>query len=117
MLILASIANADDRNQRRDDRNTSGRIAWSTRDRFGNRFGISFDFGGRSTGFNVDYRQDRYGRERYRRGEYDHHRFGSYQEWNDWRQWQSQWDHHRGWSHNDRGRNRSGDRSRSGRRG
>ncbi len=121
MLILATIANASDRYQRRNDKDVNGRIAWSTRDRSGNRLSISFDFNGRNVRFNVDYRQDRYSRDRYgrndrshtpphydynkyRRGEYDHHHFSSYQEWNDWRNWQSQWDHHRGWSHNDRER-------------
>lgn len=131
MLILATIANADDRYQRRDDRSASGRIAWSTRDRSGNTFGISFDFSGRNVGFNVNYQQNRYGRNdryyqynsyaqrgrnytppnydylRYGRGDYDRLNFGSYQEWNDWRYWQSQWDHHHGWSHNDRERQRA----------
>ena len=130
MLILASMAIADDRNTRRDNRDVSGRIAWSTRDRSGNRLGISFDFSGRNTRFNVNYRQDRsgsysYGRNdrydrrdhhytppnydyrRYKHGEYDHHHFSSYQEWNDWRNWQSQWNHHRGWAHSDHERQRA----------
>ena len=130
MLILASLANANDRNRRRNDRDVSGRIAWNTRDRSGNTFGISFDFSDRGTRFNVNYGQDRYSRNgygrndrynqrgrnhtpphydynRYRRGDYDRQHFGSDQEWNDWRNWQSQWDHHHGWSHNDRERARA----------
>ncbi len=130
LLILASLANADDRNRRRNDRDVSGMIAWSTRDRSGNTFGISFDFSDRGTRLNVGYRQNRYGRNsygrndrynqrsrnhvpphydyrRYRRGAYDHHHFGSYQEWNDWRNWQARWYGRRGWQRNDRERARA----------
>ena len=136
LLLLTPLAMAD-----RDDRRaaTSGAIAWSTRDREGNKFAIVFEFGNR-TAVNLRYEQDRYGRpdrydrndrydrddrygregryrapaapplydyKRYKKNSYDTRYFGSFAEWNDWKQWQKHWSKRKNWNHDSRERARA----------
>ena len=124
-LMLASLAAASDRDRRRVSKDLHGSISWSSRDRDGNRFGITFDFGDRGFGIRADYRQDRYGRyrrhdryygrlcppdyhhDRYGKGQYDRRYFGSYDEWSDWRDWQRGWDDRDRWCCDDYARDRA----------
>jgi hypothetical protein len=69
LLVLTTSAMAID-GDRRPSTKTNGAIAWSTRDRDGNKLAIVFQFGERA-GINVRYEQgdryDRYDRDRYDR--------------------------------------------------
>jgi hypothetical protein len=75
LLVLATTAMADHNDGRRSTGN-NGAIAWSTRDRDGNKFSIVFQFGDRA-GIDVRYEQ---GRDRYDR--YDD-RYGRYDRYDD----------------------------------
>ncbi|HXH62060.1 MAG TPA: hypothetical protein VNI20_11965 [Fimbriimonadaceae bacterium] len=120
VTMLSPLALAHD-GYRQDSRtNVAASISWSTRDRNGNRFGITFRVDRR--GFDVlaaydqQSRYDRYGRgdydyrrpcppdfdfRHYRKGQYDSRYFDSYDEWCDWRDWTSRWNRHdRNWYRN-----------------
>lgn len=109
---------------------TNGAIVWNTKDREGNRLGIVFQFGDQ-VNVRVDYRSgrddrydryDRYDRDdrydfrrtpphydysRYRGHDYDRRYFSCYEEWADWRVWQSKWSKRKHWQWDERERSRA----------
>ena len=124
LLALTTSAMAFDGDRRAS---TSGAIVWSTRDSSGNQLGIVFQFGDR-LGVDVNYRQAGNGRyerndryddrgfrgtpplydyKRYRGRDYDRRFFSSYEEWSDWRTWQSKWSKKKNWNSNERERSRA----------
>ena len=124
VLSLATLATAFDGDRQHSSKGVQGSIAWSTRDHDVNGFGLVFDYSDRGLGVHASYSQDRYGRyrpndrydrrpippvydyDRYGHGRYDREHFYSYDEWNDWHEWQHHWDDDHRWyySHDDRDR-------------